>query len=168
MIGKVSLSCEVPFCLLWKSAVPHFVGWWFTAWAWCWHNCLKRREIFRRQKKNRRYGRDKMLPLLCRILKLRKMSAKHVLNNKGQKCVSVNTFLSAASKSYPFAKFFKTRLWRVYGYQQLSLAEYDFHTKNDQIYNYFQVQKDNTFTTQISSILGANCRYTVNLQNIVC
>ena len=30
-----------------------------------------------------------MLPLLCRILKLRKIFAKHVLNNKGQKGVSV-------------------------------------------------------------------------------
>ena len=46
---------------------------------------------------NRRYGRDKMPPLLCRILKLRKISAKHVLNNKGQKCFSANTFLLAAS-----------------------------------------------------------------------
>ena len=30
-----------------------------------------------------------MPPLLCRILKLRKISAKHVLNNKGQKGVDV-------------------------------------------------------------------------------
>ena len=110
-----------------------------------------------------------MPPLLRRILKLRIISVKHVLNNKGKKCVSVNAFLLAASKSYPLANFSKLRkLVFVHGYQQLSLAEYDFHTKNDQIYNYFQVQKDNTFTTQISSILGANCRYIVNLQNIVC
>ena len=53
----------------------------------------------------RRYGRDKMPPLLCRILKLRKISAKHVLNSKGQKVVSVNTFLLAALKSYSFANF---------------------------------------------------------------
>ena len=46
-----------------------------------------------------------MSPLLCRILKLRKISAKHVLNSKGQEGVSVNTFLLAASKSYPFANF---------------------------------------------------------------
>ena len=39
--------------------------------------------------RNRRYGRDKMLPLLCRILKLRKISAKHVLNDKGQRGVNV-------------------------------------------------------------------------------
>ena len=56
---------------------------------------------------NRRYGRDKMLPLLWRILKLRKTSAKHVLNSRGQEGVSVNTFLLAASKSYPFANFSK-------------------------------------------------------------
>ena len=31
----------------------------------------------------------------------------------------------------------------------------------------FQVQKENTFTAQISFILGANCRYIDNLQNIV-
>ena len=43
-----------------------------------------------------------MPPLLCKILKLRKISAKHVLNSKGQG-VSVNTFLLAASKSYPFS-----------------------------------------------------------------
>ena len=53
----------------------------------------------------RRYGSDKMPPLLCRILKLRKISAEHVLNSKGQKGVSVNTFLLAALKSYPFANF---------------------------------------------------------------
>ena len=46
-----------------------------------------------------------MPPLLCRILKLRKISAKHVLNSKGQKGASVNTFLQAALKSYPFANF---------------------------------------------------------------
>ena len=31
----------------------------------------------------------------------------------------------------------------------------------------FQVQKENTFTAQILFILGANCRYIDNLQNIV-
>ena len=56
---------------------------------------------------NRRYGRDKMPPLLYRILKLRKISAKHVLNSKVQEGVSVNTFLLAASKSYPFTNFSK-------------------------------------------------------------
>ena len=65
-----------------------------------------------------------MPPLLRRILKLRKISAKHVLNNKGKKCVSVNAFLLAASKSYPLANFSKLRkLAVVHGYQQLSLAE---------------------------------------------
>ena len=48
-----------------------------------------------------------MPPLLCRILKLRKISAKHVLNSKGHEGDSVNTFLFAASKSYPFANFSK-------------------------------------------------------------
>ena len=65
-----------------------------------------------------------MPPLLRRILKLRKISAKHVLNNKGKKCVSVNAFLLAASKSYPLANFSKLRkLAVVHGYQQLSLVE---------------------------------------------
>ena len=40
-----------------------------------------------------------MRPLLYRILKLRKISAKHVLNNNG------HNFLVAASKSYPLADF---------------------------------------------------------------
>ena len=83
-----------------------------------------------------------MPPLLRRILKLRKISAKHVLNNKGKKCVSVNAFLLAASKSYPLANFSKLRkLVVVHGYQQLSLAEYDFHTKNDQTYNIFKCKR---------------------------
>ena len=83
-----------------------------------------------------------MPPLLRRILKLRKISAKHVLNNKGKKCVSVNAFLLAASKSYPFANFSKLRkLVFVHGYQQLSLAEYDFYTKNDQTYNIFKCKR---------------------------
>ena len=46
-----------------------------------------------------------MPPLLCRILKLRKISAKHVLHSKGQEGVSANTFLLAASKSYPLQIF---------------------------------------------------------------
>ena len=45
--------------------------------------------------------------LLCRILKLRKISAKNVLKSKGQEGVSANTFLLAASKSYSFANFSK-------------------------------------------------------------
>ena len=59
---------------------------------------------------NRRYGRDKMPPLLCRILKLRESSSEQVLNNKGQKDVRVNTFLLAAYKKLPVCKFFKTGL----------------------------------------------------------
>ena len=83
-----------------------------------------------------------MPPPLRRILKLRKISVKHVLNNKGKKCVNLNAFLLAASKSYPFANFSKLRkLVFAHGYQQLSLAEYDFHTKNDQIYNIFKCKR---------------------------
>ena len=70
---------------------------------------------------NRRYGRDKMPPFRCRILKLSKISAKHALNNNGQTGVSITfsqILSSRASKSYPFAIFFS---------QQLSLAENDFH-----------------------------------------
>ena len=48
----------------------------------------------------------------------------------------------------------------VYGCQQLSLSKNDFHTKNDQIYKY------NTFNTQISFILGATCRYIINLLQV--
>ena len=57
---------------------------------------------------NRRYGRDKMPPFLCRILKSRKISAKHVLNNNGQTGVSVNTFLFGGLKKLPVWKFFNT------------------------------------------------------------
>ena len=45
---------------------------------------------------NRRYSRDKMPPLLCRILKLLEGPSEQVLNNKGQKGVRVNTFPLAA------------------------------------------------------------------------
>ena len=83
-----------------------------------------------------------MPPLLRRILKLHKISAKHVLNNKGKKFVNVNAFLLAASKSYPLTNFSKLRkLVFTHGYHLLSLAEYDFHTKNDQIYNIFKCKK---------------------------
>ena len=37
---------------------------------------------------NRPYDEDKMPPLLCRILILRKISSEYVLNNKGQKLSS--------------------------------------------------------------------------------
>ena len=98
---------------------------------------------------NRRYGRDKMPPLLCRILKLRESSSEQVLNDKEQKGVRVNIFLLAASKSYPFANVsIYTGLWQVYGYQQLSLTENDFHTKNDQIYNIFKCKRKILFTAQ--------------------
>ena len=45
---------------------------------------------------NRRYDEDKMLPLLCRILILRKISSEYVWNNEGQ-----NIFLVVAPKSFP-------------------------------------------------------------------
>ena len=104
-----------------------------------------------------RYGRDKMPPLLCRILKLRKISAKHVLNSKGQKVVSVNTFLLTASKSYPFANFSILNFDGCTGIKSFPLPQ----MTNDQVYKY------NTFNAQISFTLGANCRYIVHLQNIM-
>ena len=57
---------------------------------------------------NRRYGRDKMPPLLCRTLKSRKISAKHVLNDNGETGVSVNTLLFGGLKKLPVCKFFNT------------------------------------------------------------
>ena len=82
---------------------------------------------------------------------MRKISAKHVLNGKGQEGVSVNTFFLAASKSYPFANFSKLDLDGSKGINS----------------SLFQVQKDSTFSAQISFILGVNFRYIVNLQNIL-
>ena len=66
-----------------------------------------------------------MLPLLCRILKLRKISAKHVLNSKGQEGVSV--------KVTCLQIFQNSTLTGLRAEKQLSLTENDFHTKNDQI-----------------------------------
>ena len=55
---------------------------------------------------NRWYSRDKMPPLLCRILKLRESSSEQVLNNEGQKRCSREYFpFGGLKKSYPFANF---------------------------------------------------------------
>ena len=99
-----------------------------------------------------------MLPLLCRILILRKISSEYVLNNEGQKI-----FLVVAPKVTRL-QIFNTRLWQVYWYQRLSLDENDFHTKNDHILG---MQKDGTSSSSLSFILGANCRYIFILKNAV-
>ena len=70
-----------------------------------------------------------MPPLLCRILKLRKISAKHVLNSKGQEGVSANTFLLAASKSYSFANFSKLDFDRATGTNSSLLPKMTFIQK---------------------------------------
>ena len=66
------------------------------------------------------------------LLKLRKISAKHVLNSKGQEGVSANTFLLAASKSYPCANFSKLDFDRSTGTKSSLLPKMT-HTKNDKI-----------------------------------
>ena len=55
-----------------------------------------------------------MPPLLCRILKLRKISAKHVLNNNGQTGVS-ETFGQIISSWRPQ----KVIRWQIFQYSTL-------------------------------------------------
>ena len=57
-----------------------------------------------------------MPPLLCRILKLRKISAKLVLNNKGQTGVSV-TFSQILSSWQPQ----KVIRWQIFQYSRYTL-----------------------------------------------
>ena len=94
-----------------------------------------------------------MPPLLCRILKLRKISAKHVLNSKGQEGVSANTFLLAASKSFPCANFSKLDFDRSTGTNSSLLPKMTLIQKMTK----FRI-KDNTFSAQISFHLGVNFR----------
>ena len=98
-----------------------------------------------------------MLPLLGRILKLRKTSAKHVLNSRGQEGVSVNTFLLAASKSYPFTNFSKLDFDGSAGTNSSLLPKMTFILKMTK----FRIlpgakRNNNIFSAQISFILGIN------------
>ena len=56
-----------------------------------------------------------MPPLLCRILKLRKISAKLVLNNKGQTGVNSVTFSQILSSWQPQ----KVIRWQIFQYSTL-------------------------------------------------
>ena len=159
-LGKYYFPANFHFARCESQGFYYFVSWWFTAWTWCWHNCPKRCQIFRRPKQAIRPRQN--APSLCRILKLRESSSEQVLNNKRQKILS----FWRPKKNLPVCKFFNTGLYQDYGYQQLSLIENDFRTKNDQIYNIFKGKRKILFTAQISFILGANCRYIFYLQNI--
>ena len=86
-----------------------------------------------------------MPPLLCRILKLRKISAKQVLNNNGQTGVSV-TFSQILFSWQPQ----KVIRWQIFQYSTLigllvptalTLAENDFHIKYDQILSIFKFKR---------------------------
>ena len=93
IIGKVLLSREFLFCLLWKSGVLVLLAGGLQREPGV--DITVRKGVKYLEDQNRRYGRDKMPPLLWRILKLRESSFEQVLNNKGQKDVRVNTFLLA-------------------------------------------------------------------------
>ena len=51
--------------------------------------------------------------------------------------ILVKYFPSGGLKKLPVYKFFKSWLWQVYWYQQLSLAENNIHIKRDQILSIF-------------------------------
>ena len=94
IIGKVLLSRKFLFCLLWKSGVLVLLAGGLLREPSV--DITVRKSVKYLEDQNRRYSRDKMPTLLCRILKLRESSSKQVLNNKGQKGVRVNTFLLVA------------------------------------------------------------------------
>ena len=147
---KISFPANFHFACCESQGFYYFVSWWFTAWAWCWHNCPKRCQIFRRPKQAIRPRQN--APSLCRILKLRESSSEQVLNNKRQKRCSRKYFpFGGLKKKLPVCKFFNTGLYQVYGYQQLSLIEDDFRTKNDQIYNIFKCKRKILFTHKYRS-----------------
>ena len=50
LLGKYYFPANFHFACYESQGFYYFVGWWFTAWAWCWHNCPKRCKIFRRPK----------------------------------------------------------------------------------------------------------------------
>ena len=164
-LGKYYFPANFHFACCESQGFYYFVSWWFTAWAWCWHNCLKRYQIFRRPKQAIRPRQN--APSLCRILKLCESSSEQVLNNKRQKRCSRKYFPFGGLKKVTRLQIFQ--YWTLPGLRvptALSLIENDFRTKNDQIYNIFKCKRKILFTSQISFILGANCRYIFYLQNI--
>ena len=90
---------------------------------------------------NRPYDEDKMPPLLCRILILRKISFEYVLNNEGQK------FSSGGPQKFPVANFQYSTLTGLLVQTVLSLSlslsleENDFHTKNEHILGIFKCKR---------------------------
>ena len=50
LLGKYYFPANFHFACCESQGFYYFVGWWLTAWAWCWHNCPKRCKIFRRPK----------------------------------------------------------------------------------------------------------------------
>ena len=79
IIGKVLLSRKFLFCLLWKSGVLVLLAGGLQREPGV--DITVRKGVKYLEDQNRRYGRDKMLPLLCRILKFRESSLEQVLNN---------------------------------------------------------------------------------------
>ena len=84
-LGKYHFPAKCHFACCKSQRFYYIIGWWFTAWAWSCHNCPKRNYL---EDQNRPHDEDKMLPLLCRILILRKISSEYVSNNEGQKLSS--------------------------------------------------------------------------------
>ena len=68
------------------------VGWWFTAWAWCWHNCPKRCKMLRRSKQAIRPRQNASSYL--QNSQIAWTFLRTVLNNKGTK--------RCTSKYFPF------------------------------------------------------------------
>ena len=122
-LGKYYFPANFHFACCESQGFYYFVSWWFTAWAWCWHNCLKRYQIFRRPKQAIRPRQN--APSLCRILKLRESSSEQVLNNKRQKILS----FWRPKKSYPFANFSILDFTRTTGTNSSLLSKMTFALK---------------------------------------
>ena len=109
LLGKYYFPANFYFACCESQRFYYFVSWWFAAWAWCWHNCPKRCQIFRRPKQAIRLRQN--APSLCRILKLRESSSKQVLNNKRQKRCS--------RKYFPFGGLKKVTRLQIFQYWTL-------------------------------------------------
>ena len=111
---------------------------------------------------NRRYDQDKMPPLLCRVLILRKNFLRICIEQWGTK-----KFPRGGPKSYPLANFQYSTLTGLLVPIALSRRKWLSYWKWPN-FGYFQMQKDNNSSSQLSFILGKNCRYVFIIKNTVC
>ena len=166
LLGKYYFPANFHFACCESQGFYYFAGWWFTAWAWCWHNWPKRCKIFRRPKQAIRPRQNASSSLQNSQIAWKFLGTG--FEQLGTKRCSRKYFPFGGLKKVTRLQIFQ--YWTLPGLRvptALSLIEDDFRTKNDQIYNIFKCKRKILFTAQISFILGANWIYIFNLQKIV-